>query len=157
MFKFIIINFLILVFANLYAFELVTYEEAYESFKHEEKGSSLNLLSENQNLRPTIHVKRPQLLSKPLSNPLSIELIFLPLDSPLLPETFKAYYGFFRVDITERILNNVTVGSSGVNIENAEIPSGKHKIFISIEDKKGRLVERSIRFIVENQGDSHGE
>ena len=41
------------------------------------------------------------------------------------------------------------VAKSGLKIENAEIPSGSHRLFLRIADSKERVTETEVRFAVE--------
>ncbi len=100
---------------------------------------------------PKIHVLQPVISGKkPLHNPILIELTFSSAsDADIDPASFRAYYGFLRIDLTERILNSVRVEKSGLKIENAEIPTGKHRLFLFIADTKERAAETEVRFVVE--------
>jgi len=99
---------------------------------------------------PKIHVLQPVIAGAPLHNPIRIELQFSSTsDADIDPGTFRAYYGFLRIDLTERILKNVRVAKSGLKIENAEIPPGKHRLFLRITDSKERATETEVRFVVE--------
>ena len=65
-----------------------------------------------------------------------------------MPETFRAYYGNLKLNITDRIVKKVKVFADGLRIDDAEIPSGQHKILLVIEDEKGRRGERELKFTV---------
>jgi hypothetical protein len=62
------------------------------------------------------------------------------------PETFKVRYGSLRIDITARITGSTTVTTEGLEISQAALPKGKHKIIIAVEDAVGRLNERQLQF-----------
>jgi hypothetical protein len=100
---------------------------------------------------PKIHVLQPSISGKkPLHNPILIELQFSSAsDADIDPASFRAYYGFLRIDLTERLLESVRVEKSGLKIENAEVPTGKHRLFLSIADSKERTTETELRFVVE--------
>jgi hypothetical protein len=86
----------------------------------------------------------------PLQNPIRIELQFSSAsDADIDPASFRAYYGFLRIDITERIVKSVRVAKSGLKVENAEIPPGNHRLFLRIADSKKRVTETVVRFAVE--------
>ena len=53
---------------------------------------------------PAIELINPNLLSNNLSSPITIELRFITDDVPIALETFKTFYGSFKLDITKRIL-----------------------------------------------------
>jgi hypothetical protein len=99
---------------------------------------------------PKIQVLQPEISGAPLQNPIRIELQFSSAsDADIDPASFRAYYGFLRIDITERIVNSVRVAKSGLKVENAEIPPGSHRLFLRIADMKERVTETEVRFAVE--------
>jgi hypothetical protein len=97
---------------------------------------------------PLIELSAPK-LSAPVSSPTPIELKFQPTPpSAVKPETFKVLYGSFEIDITKRILNLAKVTESGVFVQEANLPKGKHKLLMVVEDTAGRRGNRSIDFEV---------
>lgn len=99
---------------------------------------------------PKIHVMQPVISGSSLRNPIGIELQFSSEpDADIDPASFRAYYGFLRIDLTERIVKSVRVAKSGLKVENAEIPSGSHRLFLRIDDSKKRSTETELRFVVE--------
>lgn len=99
---------------------------------------------------PQIRVLQPVISGKPLQNPLRIELQFVSEPNVEIdPDSFRAFYGFLRIDLTERIVKNLRVQKSGLTVENAEIPPGSHRLFLRITDSKQRANETELRFVVE--------
>jgi hypothetical protein len=97
---------------------------------------------------PLIELSAPK-LSAPVSSPTPIELKFQPTPpSAVKPETFKVLYGSFEIDITKRILSVAKVTESGVLVQEANLPKGKHKLLMVVEDTAGRRGNRSIDFEV---------
>lgn len=97
---------------------------------------------------PIIELSAPK-LSIPVSSPTPIELKFQPTPpSAVKPETFKVLYGSFEIDITKRILNVAKVTESGVFVQEASLPKGKHKLLMVVEDTAGRRGNRSVDFEV---------
>lgn len=97
---------------------------------------------------PVIELSTPK-LSIPVSSPTPIELKFQPTPpSAVKPETFKVLYGSFEIDITKRILNVAKVTESGVFVQEANLPKGKHKLLMVVEDSAGRRGNRLIDFEV---------
>jgi len=97
---------------------------------------------------PVIELSAPK-LSTPVSSPTPIELKFQPTPpSVVKPETFKVLYGSFEIDITKRILNVAKVTESGVFVQEANLPKGKHKLLMVVEDNAGRRGNRAIDFEV---------
>jgi hypothetical protein len=97
---------------------------------------------------PLIELSAPN-LSAPVSSPTPIELKFQPTPpSTVKPDTFKVLYGSFEIDITKRILNVAKVTESGVNVQEASLPKGKHKLLMVVEDTSGRRGNKTIEFEV---------
>ena len=97
---------------------------------------------------PVIELSAPK-LSTPVSSPTPIELKFQPTaPSAVKPETFKVLYGSFEIDITKRILNVAKVSETGVNVQEASLPKGKHKLLMVVEDTSGRRGNKTIEFEV---------
>jgi hypothetical protein len=89
-------------------------------------------------------------LSAPVSSPTPIELKFQPTPpSVVKPETFKVLYGSFEIDITKRILNVAKVSATGVHVQEASLPKGKHKLLMVVEDTSGRRGIKTIEFEVQ--------
>jgi hypothetical protein len=85
-----------------------------------------------------------------VSNPTPIELKFQSTPpSSVKPETFKVLYGSFEIDITKRLLNVAKVTESGVNVQEASLPKGKHKLLMVVEDTSGRRGNKTIEFEVQ--------
>jgi hypothetical protein len=70
-------------------------------------------------------------------------------DSPINPASFRVLYGAFKIDITNRITQYVKVTKEGFSLENAQIPTGKHRLTMIVQDDKQRIAERELRFEVE--------
>ncbi len=70
-------------------------------------------------------------------------------DAPIDPVTFKVMYGTFKLDITSRITKFVQVTKEGFALENAQIPVGKHRLTLQVQDEKQRVAERELRVEVE--------
>ena len=98
---------------------------------------------------PLIELSAPK-LSAPVSSPTPIELKFQPTPpSAVKPETFKVLYGSFEIDITKRILNVAKVSATGVHVQEASLPKGKHKLMMVVEDTSGRRGNKTIEFEVQ--------
>ena len=70
---------------------------------------------------------------------------YLKLDmTTYLPEDI-----LFKVDITSRITKYVKVTKEGFSLENAQIPTGKHRLTMQVQDEKQRVAERELRLEVE--------
>jgi hypothetical protein len=64
------------------------------------------------------------------------------------PESFKALYGTFQIDITKRLLSVAKVTGSGVRVEEASLPKGRHKLLLVVEDSLGRTGNQTVEFEV---------
>lgn len=102
-------------------------------------------------LVPLIDVLKPEPAADlKVKAPFAISVLFKgQADSPIDPSTFKVMYGALKLDITGRITKFVKVGKEGFSLENAQIPSGKHRLTLQVQDEKQRVAERELRFEVE--------
>ena len=98
---------------------------------------------------PLIELSAPKLYA-PVSSPTPIELKFQSTPpSSVKPETFRVLYGSFELDITKRLLNVAKVTETGVNVQEASLPKGKHKLLMVVEDTSGRRGNKTIEFEVQ--------
>ena len=100
---------------------------------------------------PVIDILKPQVgMDTKVKAPFAIEVQFKSQpDAGIVPSTFRVLYGALKLDITSRITKFVRVSEQGFNLENAQIPVGKHRLTLQIQDDKQRLAERELRFEVE--------
>jgi len=99
---------------------------------------------------PSIAVLDAEALSQPVKNPFSIEILMQSQrDAELNFASFKAFYGAFKIDITDRLLKEASKTLTGLKLANLQIPSGRHKILLRVSDTKGRTAEKEIAFKVE--------
>jgi hypothetical protein len=98
---------------------------------------------------PLIEVQAPK-LQDTLKPPFPIRLVFKPADGAQIdPSSFKVYYGWLRIDITERIVQHAKLSRDGLSVENASIPAGSHRLLLEIRDNKERKSEMTLSFKVE--------
>ena len=131
-----------------YTFELVTAAEAnaskLASAMQEAEFSPVDTRG------PAIQVIDPQSLDVPLKNPFKMEVLFKPQQGATLDFTsFKALYGFLKLDITDRLLKEATKTPTGIRLANVDVPSGRHKLLLSIKDSQGHISAKEIIFKVE--------
>ena len=99
---------------------------------------------------PVIAVVDAAALAQPVKNPFSMEILLqAQRDAELNFASFKAFYGAFKIDITQRLLKESSKTLTGLKIANVQIPSGRHKILLRVSDTKGRTAEKEIAFKVE--------
>ncbi len=98
---------------------------------------------------PRINILAPSVAST-VASPTRIQVQFQPTAPALIrPETFKVLYGTFRIDITGRITAASKVTAEGIDVAQASLPKGSHKLFIEVQDSAGRVGERVLQFEVE--------
>ena len=100
---------------------------------------------------PIIEILKPEPVADlKVKAPFSISVLFKPqADSAIDPSTFKVLYGSLRFDITNRITKFVKVTATGFSLDNAQIPVGKHRLTMQVQDEKQRVAERELRVEVE--------
>ena len=98
---------------------------------------------------PKINVVTPSVAGA-VASPTRILVQFQPTAPALVrPETFKVLYGTFRIDITDRITASSKVTAEGIDVAQASLPKGSHKLYLEIQDSAGRKGERPLQFVVE--------
>ena len=132
---------------NLYAQPLMLVSEA-EAKASIEAGGLPTPRSSPQPGAPRIELLSPD-VKKPISVPTKIEVKFSgnPPAEPK-PETFKALYGAFKIDITQRLLGVAKVTKEGITVSDASLPSGKHQLLLSLTDSLGREAQQVVSFVV---------
>lgn len=100
---------------------------------------------------PVIDILKPEPTTDlKVKAPFAIEVQFKgQSDADIDPATFKVMYGALKLDITGRIVKYVKVSKDGFILENAQIPVGKHRLTLQIQDAKQRVAERELRLEVE--------
>lgn len=95
---------------------------------------------------PIIDIIAPK-LDAPIGSPTPILLKFVPkAPANVKPDSFKAYYGTFQIDITNRLLGVAQVTAQGINLKEAALPKGNHKLTLNVQDSEGRVGMRTIEF-----------
>ena len=98
---------------------------------------------------PKIEVTAPN-LTAPLTSPMPIQVNFAATSpATVKPETFKVLYGVFQIDVTQRLLSAAKVTAQGMNVQEASLPSGKHKLHLLVEDSLGRKGYRLVEFQID--------
>lgn len=97
---------------------------------------------------PTIDLVRPD-ISRPISNPATIEVRFGPGPGQSIDtQTFNATYGLLGINITRRLLDHAVATPNGLTAENVELPTGRHRVTLSIADTSGKTASRTFNFTV---------
>lgn len=90
---------------------------------------------------PRIQLLAPT-VTQPVPTPFPIEIKFQPApDARVIPDTFKVLWGRLGIDITKRVLEQTKVTESGLQLANAKVPPGSHRLRLLIEDDKQRVGE----------------
>ena len=98
---------------------------------------------------PRVNLLAPS-LSNAVPSPTRIQVRFeATAPASIKPETFKVRYGAFKLDITGRITAASKVTAEGIDVAEAALPKGSHRLFIEIQDSMGRVGERVVAFVVE--------
>jgi len=122
---------------------LVTQEEMQESNKAPIRFTAKSAPEKDS---PVIEVVTP-VIAGAISSPTPIKMVFQAnAPSNVRPETFKVLYGTFEIDITKRITGKTPVTEQGLQVAQAELPKGRHKLLISVQDTNGRVGNKVIEF-----------
>jgi hypothetical protein len=130
------------------SWQLISPEEM-EKYTDIEDGGELNVRSVPDALAPEIIVQYPD-STKTIASPTDIRLVFRAADgSKVLPQTFRVKYGALGFDVTERIISRYRPTSSGLSVERAGLPAGKHLLTLTIQDDAGRVAIKRLSMSVE--------
>lgn len=98
---------------------------------------------------PRINLLAPNLASA-VASPTRIQMRFEPVaPAAIRPDSLRVRYGSFRLDITGRITAASRVTADGIDVAEAQLPKGAHRLFVEIQDTLGRTAERQLQFVVE--------
>ena len=100
---------------------------------------------------PRINLVAPALAGNAtVSSPTRILVRFEPSQPATInPESFRVKYGSLKLDITSRITAASKVTADGIDVSEARLPKGAHRLLIEIEDSLGRVGERLVQFTIE--------
>jgi hypothetical protein len=98
---------------------------------------------------PVIELVRPADISKPVQNPITIELRFASGAGPAIDmQSFRATYGWLGINITSRLLEHATKLSDSLVAENVDLPVGDHRVTVSIANTAGKTASKTFRFTI---------
>jgi hypothetical protein len=125
---------------------LVTEEEAAQSRAASTQLVARSPLPANA---PVIKLLAPDTASA-ITSPTRIELRFEPApQASIRPETFRVFYGALKLDITSRLMANSKVSAQGLDVSEAHLPKGSHRLVLEVQDTAGRIGARLVSFVVE--------
>ena len=97
---------------------------------------------------PVITVKQPD-ISRALRSPMTFDIQFRAAPGATINlSTFQAKYGSLGIDITSRLLEHATRTPNGLFAANVDVPTGDHRISVSIADNLGRVGTRVVNLHV---------
>ena len=97
---------------------------------------------------PAIDLVRPD-ISGSVQNPVTIEVRFRAGSGETIDmRTFNATYGRLEINITGRLLAHAVTTPNGLLADNVELPSGNHRVTLSVADTSGQRASRTFRFSV---------
>lgn len=97
---------------------------------------------------PQIEIVEPDLRTA-LAAPLVIRVKFVPEGaSTLVPASLRVYYGVFGIDITERLMKRARFENDMLVLDRADIPSGTHRLLMTIKDSTDRTAEKLLTLTV---------
>lgn len=125
---------------------LITPEEAAMAPAPEVKRGLVEVGREDITAGPVIEVVEPSNGSRePM--PVQVLIRFTPMSEPLDLASLKVVLiKFIQIDITDRIRPYVT--PDGIQVKEAKIPPGKHRVRISLADRTGAVSVREVAFEV---------
>lgn len=66
----------------------------------------------------------------------------------LVPASLQVYYGAFGINITDRLLKRATFDQNELRIDRADVPSGKHRLLMKVQDSNNRSNEKLLTLVV---------
>lgn len=100
---------------------------------------------------PEIVLVRPSSLAN-IPSPLDIELRFLPkAPSKIVRKSLRVLYGFFELNVTDRLIEHAELTGSGILAKDAALPAGSHSITIEITDDFDRVGRKTFFFEISEE------
>ena len=125
---------------------LILPEEAAMPPAPEPKRGNLEVGREDINLGPVIEVVEPLNGGRGVM-PIQVLIRFTPRSEPVDLASLKVtLVKFIPIDITDRIRPYVT--PDGIQVKEAKIPPGKHRVRIAVADKTGEFSMKEVSFEV---------
>lgn len=134
--------------ADAAAVQLVTADEAQRSQSAPPLTSAAASPADPQ--APEIAILDPRGIDRPIRSPFSMEVEFRPRAGAALDfSSLRVFYGTFKLDITDRLLQEAVRTPAGIRLMNAAVPPGRHRILVQIRDTQNRIAEKELSFRVE--------
>ena len=101
---------------------------------------------EDVEVGPIIQVEKPQ-MGVPQNSPMEIVVKFVPRSHPVDLRTLEVeLVKFINIDITDRVVEYTT--EQGIQLKEANIPLGSHRVRIALADTTGAVSVREFLFEV---------
>ena len=98
---------------------------------------------------PRMEIVSPTVSTR-LKSPIQVQAGFVTTPpATIRTESFKVLYGAFQIDITQRLLAVAKITPQGINVQEAKLPSGHHKLQLLLEDSMGRQGRQTIEFDID--------
>ena len=98
---------------------------------------------------PRIEVLAPEIVGRPLVAPFPIRIRFVAATGREIdPATLRIFYGRLALDITSRILAATPVTQQGLDVPNASVPKGSHRLLLEIRDNTDNIGRSELEFEV---------
>ena len=109
-------------------------------------GEHFAIGQEDMEVGPIIQVEKPQ-MGVPQSSPMEIVVKFVPRNHPVDLRTLEVeLVKFINIDITDRVVEYTT--EQGIQLKEANIPWGAHRVRIALADITGAVSVREFLFEV---------
>lgn len=88
---------------------------------------------------PVIELLKPD-ISRPVHNPVNVDMRFHARPGATVNmNTLRVRYGWLGIDITRRLLGHARVTHNRVFATDVDIPAGRHRLTVSVQDSAARL------------------
>jgi len=140
---------------SLYSYSNAISAEVFWLFSPEEfielganESDTYQSLSSVNSNGPVIELMQPN-IAEQVTTPIDIVINFLPGASeaqPNMKSLIIALKGIITIDITKRL--KPFINGTTLNVQDAKIPKGKHRILVMIQDQQDNYSERLIKIKV---------
>jgi len=95
---------------------------------------------------PSIILLQPS-LSAITRGPVDIQVRFLASQgSRINVKSLRVLYGWFGIDVTDKLLEHARVTADGFFAKDTDLPSGHHKVTVEVKDDQNRVGRKTFRF-----------
>lgn len=135
--------------AQASAFDLISKDEwqreSAEQAKPHPKTRSVE--AADPNAYPKILITQPAKVDD-VAMPVTIEVKFDGGPVAIDPDSFKVFYGWMSLDITDRLRKVAKITPAGILASGAELPAGSHSLKLQVADVQGHTASTVVKFKV---------